>query len=173
MPTTLDRLASLRVSDIMTRQVVSVAAHQTMAEAAELFLRHKISGAPVVDEQGRCVGVLSAADFVWREREEAEVSAAVSTERRAETTKTEHPERLDDISYDLVTSHMSPAVQTVHAHTSLIEAARTLCAQHIHRAPVLDAEGKPQGIFTSLDVVAAVVKAAEEAAQKVQPRRPK
>src|SRR5262249_11760543 len=60
----LDRLQSLRVSDVMNRDVVSVSAAQTMGAAAAAFAAHGISGARGVDEQGRCVGVISAADFV-------------------------------------------------------------------------------------------------------------
>jgi CBS-domain-containing membrane protein len=43
MPISLDRLASLKVADVMSRQVVSLSPQQTMAEAAALFVRHKIS----------------------------------------------------------------------------------------------------------------------------------
>jgi CBS domain-containing protein len=60
---------------------------------------------------------------------------------------------------------MAPAVQGIAAHTSLVEAGRIMCAQHIHRLPVLDDQGRPQGMVTSLDIVAAVVKAVEEQQQ--------
>src|SRR5262245_36593457 len=63
----LDRLESLRVGDVMNREVISVSAAQHMIAASPGVVEHGISGAPVIDEQGRCVGVISAADFVRRE----------------------------------------------------------------------------------------------------------
>ena len=58
MDIAVDRLMTLKVKDVMTRKVICVAQNQRLSEAAGLFLEKGISGAPVVDEQGRCVGVL-------------------------------------------------------------------------------------------------------------------
>ena len=63
-----ERLESLRVADCMQKDVVSVRADQTMAKVAEALLAHPISGAPVVAATGRCVGMLSAHDFIRREQ---------------------------------------------------------------------------------------------------------
>jgi CBS domain-containing protein len=52
----------------MSREVVTIPRRMSMRDAAGLLRRSRISGAPVLDEQERCVGVLSAADFVrWAE----------------------------------------------------------------------------------------------------------
>src|SRR5687768_17286221 len=51
-------------ADLMTRQVVTIPGEMSLQAAAHLLARARISGAPVVDSEGRCVGVLSAADFV-------------------------------------------------------------------------------------------------------------
>jgi CBS domain-containing protein len=163
MAAVLDRLQSLRVSDVMNRQVVPVGVHQTMREAAAIFVQHHISGAPVVDEEGRCVGVLSAADFVHRDRPTGQETTTLAAGETAVVRHTPNgPWELQDESPDLVSAHMAPAVQSVTAQTSLVEAARMMCTQHIHRLPVLDAAGHPQGMITSLDIVAAVVQAVEE-----------
>src|SRR5262245_47502714 len=57
-------LASLTVEDLMSRDVVTVHNHRSLREAAQMLLRARVSGAPVVDGAGRCVGVLSTTDFV-------------------------------------------------------------------------------------------------------------
>jgi CBS domain-containing protein len=54
----------LAASDLMTRQVVRLTEDMPLREAACLLLKNQISGAPVVNGQGKCVGVLSALDFV-------------------------------------------------------------------------------------------------------------
>jgi CBS-domain-containing membrane protein len=163
MAAVLDRLQSLRVSDVMNRAVVAVYGHQTMGEAAEVFAQHGISGAPVLDEHGRCVGVLSARDFVGGRSKPDPAAASIAAENT--TVVREAPNsrwELKDAGPDRVAAHMTPAVQSVAAQTPLVEAGRMMCAQHIHRLPVLDDNGRPQGMLTSLDIVAAVVKAVEE-----------
>jgi CBS domain-containing protein len=44
----------------------------------------------------------------------------------------------------------------------LSHAAKIMCLQHVHRLPVVDASGKPVGIISSMDLVAALSNAAEE-----------
>lgn len=161
MPVALDRLRSLRVRDVMNRHVVCVSATQAMNLAAAAFVAHGISGAPVVDEQGRCVGVISAADFVCREgaaEKDGTAAAGPAVVRR----EPHGPWEIQEVRPDRVSAHMSPAVQSVAAEAPLVEAARIMCAQHVHRLPVLDAQGRPEGMVTSLDVVAAVVQAVDE-----------
>jgi CBS domain-containing protein len=57
-------LFDLTAEDLMSRHVVRLASDLPLQTAAQLLIRNQISGAPVVDGRGRCVGVLSAADFV-------------------------------------------------------------------------------------------------------------
>jgi CBS domain-containing protein len=52
-------MAQVRAQDIMTRDVKTVRADAPLREAAELFTTHGISGAPVVDETGNVVGMVS------------------------------------------------------------------------------------------------------------------
>ena len=164
MSNAIERLLSLRVSDVMTRNLVQIPAHQTMGDAAQLMIRHEISGAPVVDEQGRCVGILSGFDFALRE-----MAGCQSTE--SPRGRVEHvlvrdlpgqPYHIEDVPEDMVSTHMSPAVQTVNPSATLMQAARAMCAAHIHRLVVLDEHAHPLGIVSSLDVVAALVKGIEE-----------
>jgi CBS-domain-containing membrane protein len=164
MVTSLDRLRSLRVADAMNRQVVPIAADQTMRQAAAVFKEHQISGAPVVDHSGRCVGMLSAADFVSpSDSGDADDASPRTSEGAALRRAPDGRWEVHDLSSDRVSARMTSAVQSVAAGTSLVDAARIMCSQHIHRLPVLDAEGHPRGMLTSLDIVAALVQAVDEA----------
>ncbi len=78
MNSTIERLLSLKVSDVMTPSVVTVSSHETMSEAAALMVEHHVSGMPVVDEAGHCVGVLSATDFVRHKSQIKEDVAALA-----------------------------------------------------------------------------------------------
>src|SRR5690242_5495541 len=57
-------LQALTADELMTRDVVRLAEDMPLQEAARLMLKNQISGAPVVDRGGRCVGILSATDFL-------------------------------------------------------------------------------------------------------------
>jgi len=50
--------------DIMTKDVVTVSAAATVREAARILTQQQLSGAPVVDEEGRLVGIVSETDIV-------------------------------------------------------------------------------------------------------------
>jgi acetoin utilization protein AcuB len=56
-------ISKIKVADIMTRSVFTVDPDWTMEEAAALMLEHKISGAPVVDDQGVLWGVITQTDM--------------------------------------------------------------------------------------------------------------
>ena len=57
------------VRDIMTREVVTLRPEMPVSEAARVLFHHRIHGAPVVDADGRVVGVLSAMDLIGKSGE--------------------------------------------------------------------------------------------------------
>jgi CBS-domain-containing membrane protein len=164
MNSAIERLLSLRVSDVMSTDVVQIPVHQTMADAAGLMVKHQISGAPVVDEQGRCVGILSSFDFATREQQGVEntESPRGKVQHVLVRERPSQPYHIEDVAEDVVANYMAAAVQTVRPTATLMEAARVMCAAHVHRLVVLDAHGRPVGIVSSLDLVAALVKVIEE-----------
>jgi len=64
MTTKSKPLLALTASDLMSRDVIPIPEEMSLRAAAELLFEHQISGAPVVDTDGRCIGVLSAANFM-------------------------------------------------------------------------------------------------------------
>ena len=64
MNSTIERLLSLKVGDVMTERIVTLCGSSTMSEAAQTLNRHQVSGAPVVDKMGHCIGILSGSDFI-------------------------------------------------------------------------------------------------------------
>jgi CBS domain-containing protein len=57
-------LLELTAQDLMSEDLVVLTETMSLREAARQLVRNQISGAPVVDAAGRCVGVLSASDFL-------------------------------------------------------------------------------------------------------------
>jgi CBS domain-containing protein len=79
MKTTTKPLMELNAEDLMARDIVRLPEKMPLREAGRLLLQNQIGGAPVVDSQERCVGVLSAFDFLRL------------AERRTDTTKPASP----------------------------------------------------------------------------------
>jgi CBS-domain-containing membrane protein len=150
----LERLQTLKVGDVMATSVFQLRPDQSMSKAAQDLAAHEISSAPVVDQEGRCVGILSAADFLKREHR---AGAAVSSQDlfAGRTLDAAEPEP------DAVARFMSSAVQAISADATMLQAARVMCAQHIHHLPVLRHD-RIVGVISTMDIVAAVVNAVEE-----------
>jgi CBS-domain-containing membrane protein len=158
MNTTLERVLSLRVSDVMSRDLATVSANSTMAEAAQVLCSKGVSGAPVVDELGHCVGILSTRDFAERDRLEGSdfMGASGFTSHELVRPNSNVPNHLEQIREDSVRRHMQPAIQTVSGEASVVNAARIMCSEHIHRLVVLDETSHPVGVASSLDLLNAI-----------------
>src|SRR5207245_6482522 len=64
------RLLELTAADLMSRELIVLSQSTSLRSAAHQLALARVSGAPVVDDAGRCVGVLSAADLVrWLDRD--------------------------------------------------------------------------------------------------------
>src|SRR5262245_37470948 len=64
MVATRKPLFSLRATDLMSRTLVLVPREMSLAGAARLLSRAQVTGAPVVNAEGACIGVISATDFL-------------------------------------------------------------------------------------------------------------
>jgi CBS domain-containing protein len=149
----------LTAADLMTAPVRAIPQETSLREAAHLFTRERISGAPVVDADGRCVGVLSSSDFVTWAGEDG----------RGETVHFLAPWgeviNIEDSPDDEIRHYMTARPVTV-APTALIgELAQTMVDAHIHRVLVVASQSRPEGIVTSTDILAAVARAAQRAAR--------
>src|SRR5690242_17246026 len=68
-------LLNLTAGDLMSRNVVLLTESMQLREAARLLQQNQVGGAPVVDAEGRCVGVFSAADFLRLAVKRADIAA--------------------------------------------------------------------------------------------------
>lgn len=133
------------VEDVMTREVASVKPDTTYREVVDVLIGRGVSAAPVVDDEGRVLGVVSEADLlhkveaVGEERRRRIVRASRRAEAKAHATT----------AADLMTA---PAV-TVGPETSVVAAARRLEAERVKRMPVVDAEGRLSGIVSRRDLL--------------------
>lgn len=159
-----DRLLALRVGDVMTRDVVTVSENQHMSEVAAVLREHDVSAAPVVDDCGHCVGVVTATDFVKRENDYSNHKQLLPSgnEPRLLEAISDRPLRLIPTDEDFAGNHMCPVVQSVEPDASLLTSARIMCAQHIHRLLVIDERNHPVGVVSTMDIVAALINVVDE-----------
>ncbi len=164
MNSAIERLLGLRVGDIMNRDVVLISAAASMEEAARTLADHDITGAPVVNAAGQCIGVLSVTDLAMRETRMADLGETIAWGLDAMYSKKTAGDVLPpDIAPDeIVEDHMSPVVQTIDVSATILNAARVLCREHIHRLIIVDDQRRPVGVVSALDLVATMIGAVEE-----------
>lgn len=146
-------LLALTAADLMSRPVMTIPHSMSLSEAARLLSGSGISGAPVVDGGGQCIGVLTSADFVTWAGREGEVINFIAPWGE-----------IIDIGEDPDNEirHYMTSQPVVVAPTAPIgELARTMVDAHIHRILVVVEQDRPCGIVTSTDIVAAVARAAQ------------
>ena len=147
-------LHSLTASDLMSDTVFVLPAEMSLQGAARLLSRANITGAPVVDAEGRCIGVLSATDFLHLAEK-----GPTAHGRPAEMFRAWEIVNPADLPDDSVRSHMTADPVMVARNTSLVELARRMLDAHIHRVIVADRDKKPVGIVSSTDILAAIARA--------------
>ena len=124
----------LLAGDWMTIMPVVIGSDARIEEAERMLEIHEVTGLPVVDGDGKLVGVISQTDLL---RGSGDVHSAV---RRRYTGL-----RVADLM-------SSPAI-TVDMSTPLREAARLMRDEKIHRLVVVDGAERPLGVLTSMDFV--------------------
>ena len=159
----IERLRSLSVGDVMNHAVVEISANQTMSEAAASFIEKGVAAAPVVDEQGRCVGILSSADFLKRDSSDPSASGGrLSMQEHQLVEVGDQRRHVMEIAQDMVSGYMTESVQSIDVDTSLLKAATIMNQQHIHRLPVIGKDSRVIGLVSTMDVVAALLNAIDE-----------
>jgi CBS domain-containing protein len=120
----------------MTTSVVCLAPEMDVTTAMQLFVEHQISGAPVLDERGQLVGILTERDCL-----------------RTVVAAGYHGNH----SSGCVREYMSPNVVAIAAEMSLLEVAERFTTEKYRRYPVL-LEHRLVGIISRRDVIRAVLR---------------
>jgi CBS domain-containing protein len=148
-------LLSLCAADLMSHDLVMIPQDMSVRGAARMLSRAEISGAPVVDDEGRCIGVISATDFIrWAEdgpRPDSNPDACACSPWQI-IEEHEFPE-------GCVREIMTTDPVTAPPETPVGDLARMMLNAHIHRVIVVDRGGRPVGVVSSTDILAAVAQA--------------
>ena len=126
-------MRSARVKDFMTADPVSLAPDMDIHRAMKILLEREISGAPVLDEQGGLVGILSIKDCL-------KVAFSASYHREWGGP---------------VSEFMSSEVQTIESDTDIVEVAELFLKVRYRRFPVVT-NGRLDGLISRYDVLRAL-----------------
>jgi predicted transcriptional regulator len=155
MTTRMNLLFERTAEELMSREVVTVPRRMSLRAAAHLLNEARISGAPVVDEHGRCVGMLTTSDLSkWVEKGER-ASKRLHDAPVCMCTDWQVTD-FSALPADEVARHMTADLVTAPQHTAITELARAMLDADIHRLLITDQEGRPVGIVTSTDILAAL-----------------
>lgn len=156
MLTTGKRLLDLTADDLMSRDIVTLQLPMSVRSAAHLLAQATVSGAPVVDAEGRCVGVLSTTDLV-RFLDQGPLAARRSFQASPACYCSDwQVVELESLPIDDVSRYMTTDVVTASPDTSIAEMSCAMLDAHIHRLLITDPWGRPVGIVSSTDILAAV-----------------
>ncbi|MFJ3775943.1 CBS domain-containing protein [Streptomyces sp. NPDC090075] len=147
------------VSDVMTTTVVSVGRGAPFKEIVRLMRDWRVSALPVVEGEGRVVGVVSEADLLRREefRDAEEV-------RDGQEVRDAAAEAGAPTAGGLMTA---PAL-TVRPGATLSQAARIMARGGVKRLPVVDEVGVLQGVVSRADLLKVFLRDDEEIAEEVR-----
>ncbi len=143
----------MKVADVMTRGVISIAPGETMARAARLMLQYDVSGFPVIDN-GKLVGIVTEGDFLRRAESGTErhrprwIEFLSSPGRLAEEYAHAHGRKVAEV--------MTGDVVTIGEDADLEDAARLMESHHVKRLPVVTA-GAVVGMLTRANLVRAFI----------------
>ncbi|MGW2380097.1 CBS domain-containing protein [Streptomyces sp. NPDC001658] len=142
------------VSDVMTHTVIAVGRDASFKEIVGLIDQWKVSALPVLEGEGRVIGVVSEADLLPKE----------------EFRDTDEGDPAEWAKAGGVTAGelMSTPAVTVHADASLAEAARIMARRHVKRLPVVDGIGILQGVVSRSDLLKVFLRGDEEIAEEIR-----
>ena len=146
----------MKTKDIMTKEVVTVKPEMTIEELARLFTKHDISGAPVVDEAGGLIGIVTENDLIKMEQRlhiPTIITIFDAVIYLGSSKKFE--DDLKRMAATKVSDIYKREVVTITENTTIEEVATIMCEKDIHHLPVVK-KGKLMGIVGKKDVVKAI-----------------
>lgn len=143
----------MKVSELMTKSVITVHESTPVAEIARLMLAHNVSGIPVMGSENRLVGIVTEGDLVIQNAnvhfptflEILDIRIPLSSNRQFEE---DLRRALGTTAADTMTSE----VLTVGPNDDVSEAATLMADKRVNPVPVLDGE-RLVGIVSRSDII--------------------
>ena len=145
----------MNVAALMSTNIVSVLPSTTLADAVRIMIANRVSGLPVLESDGRLVGMITEGDLLRRTELESEgkqpswLKLFLMPSRVAADYVATHGRHVSEV--------MTPNPISISPATDLAEVARLMLHKHVKRLPVLEA-GRLVGIISRSDVLRALAR---------------
>ncbi len=152
----------ITAADLMNPEILTVPENMTVRELARFLVDNQITGAPVEDETGKLVGVVSLVDIAAVASDAGDVSADRSSPdfyvRGWEDTISDEEIRSFRVDNEdlLVGEIMTPTIFSVGEDAPVSEVASMMLRGHLHRVLVTRDE-RPLGIVTTSDLLGLLI----------------
>ena len=150
----------MRVRDVMTTDVATVAPDADLRDVAALLVRKRISGVPVVEGE-RVIGVVSERDILFKER------PSDGLHRGVLGWLMDEGDLMLKVEARTALSAMTAPAVTIGPARSVADAAALMLDEGVSRLPVVEG-GRLVGIVTRHDLVRAFARADEEIWQEIE-----
>ncbi len=147
----------MKVSELMTTEPLTTTAAVSLKEVVRIMLDNRISGVPVVDDNGTLCGIVTEADILHHESERAGKGLGILDSVRG-----------DEHGVMTVGEAMSKRVITTAPEVDHTVAARLMETRGVKRLPVVDAEGHVLGIISRADIMASFARPDELIADEIE-----
>ena len=149
----------MKVVDVMTADVVSAQPEWSLKQVARVMIDAGVSGLPVIGDKGMVVGIITEADFI-----ETEAGRTFGRQRLFDTVFGEKRTRTPST----VEAAMTRSPIVVDRNTTIAEAARLMTDRKVKRLPVVDPNGRLEGIVSRGDILVAFARDDEVIADAVE-----
>lgn len=153
-----------KIKDVMTKDVTTFSPDASVYDCAKILRENRISGAPVVDDDGGVVGILSETDIIKIiESKDININLILPSPLDVLELPVRMKLGLDDViksakkaASSRAEDVMTKKVMTILPEEDISGATKIMAERNINRLPVIDEKGKLVGIVTRGDVIGAI-----------------
>ena len=143
----------IKAKDIMTRDVVTVTPDTDILQAAKRLLENHFNGLPVVDDEGKLLGILCQDDLIVQQKRVPLPSVFTLLDGMIPLFSGKQMEKeVEKMVAMKVSQAMTPNPRTVDPETAIEDIATIMVRKNIHTLPVLE-KGKLVGVIGKEDVL--------------------
>ena len=147
----------MKVRDVMQTEVITIPADADIKEIAKALWENKISGAPVLDEKGKLIGIVSEGDLLHKETNPRVPNAfgilgAIIYYNGVKQYDSDFKKLIATNARQIMTQE----VVTISPEATLGEASTIMVNQGIKRLPVVEGD-KMIGIVTRIDIIKTLI----------------
>ena len=136
----------MKVIDLMTTEVVTAHPSESLKSAARKMVEYRVSGLPVLGDDGKLIGLISEADFLRKELErESPAGQRLLGALFGADEAHDHSATVGEV--------MATGITTIDPAASLSEAASVMASKGFKRLPVINSAGELLGMLSRSDIV--------------------